>query len=41
VTKNLKVITLEEIQSCLKKWKYRWEHCIEAKGHYFEGDSFE
>lgn len=39
-TQELKAITTEEIQRCFKKWQDRWDHCIEAKGHYFEGDPF-
>lgn len=39
-TEELKAITLEEIQRCFQKWQQRWDHCIEAKGHYFEGDPF-
>ncbi|XP_025405831.1 protein GVQW3-like [Sipha flava] len=39
-TQELKAITIEEIQRCFKKWQDRWEHCIEAEGHYFEGDPF-
>ncbi|KAF0692926.1 protein GVQW3-like, partial [Aphis craccivora] len=34
---ELKAITMEDIQRCFKKWRNRWDHCIEAKGHYFEG----
>jgi len=40
VTQELKAITMEEIQRCFKKWQDRWEHCVKAKGHYFEGDPF-
>jgi len=39
-TQELKAITIEEIQKYFKKWQDRWEHCINAKGHYFEGDPF-
>jgi len=31
---------MEAIQRCYKKWRDRWGHCIETKGHYFESDPF-
>jgi len=37
MTKELKVISMEDIQRCFKKWDDCWEYCIEAKGHYSKG----
>jgi hypothetical protein len=28
-------------QTCIEKWKDRWNRCIQSGGSYFEGDNFE
>jgi len=27
-----------DFQGCFQAWQKRWDHCIRAKGKYFEGD---
>jgi hypothetical protein len=34
----LNIISTEEFQKCFQQWEKRWYKCIEAKGHYFEGE---
>lgn len=42
VTKNIEVDEdySKESQRRFQKWQYRWEHCIDAKEHYFEDGPF-
>jgi len=30
--------TFENFQGYMKSWETRWDRCIHAQGHYFEGD---
>jgi hypothetical protein len=34
----LNTLTLENFQGCMESWEERWDRCIHAHGHYFEGD---
>jgi hypothetical protein len=34
----LNALTEHDFQDALKKWQKRWERCIRAGEHYFEGD---
>jgi len=31
-------LTFENFQGCMKSWETHCDHCIHAKGDYFEGD---
>jgi hypothetical protein len=31
-------LTFENFQGCMKSWETHWDHCVHAKGDYFEGD---
>jgi [histone H3]-lysine36 N-dimethyltransferase SETMAR len=37
VTSALKVISKDGLWHVFEKWQNRWNKCIEAEGHYFEG----
>jgi transposase len=37
-TRQLKAITKSDYQRCFRQWQERWNKCIQAQGHYFEGD---
>jgi hypothetical protein len=37
-TRQLRAITKSDYQSCFRQWQERWNKCIQAQGHYFEGD---
>jgi len=34
----LNTLTLADFNDCFQKWQNRWNHCIQARGDYFEGD---
>jgi hypothetical protein len=34
----LNMLMLEDFNECFQKWQNRWNCCIQAQGHYFEGD---
>jgi len=34
----LDTIPKRDFQGCLQPWQKRWDHCLRAKGEYFEGD---
>jgi transposase len=36
--KQLRAITKSDYQRCFRQWQERWNKCIQAQGHYFEGD---
>ena len=38
VTRQLRAITKSDYQRCFRQWQERWNKCIQAQGHYFEGD---
>jgi len=38
VMKQLRTITKSDYQRCFRQWQERWNKCIQAQGHYFEGD---
>jgi histone-lysine N-methyltransferase SETMAR len=37
-TRQLRAITKSDYHSCFRQWQERWNKCIQAQGHYFEGD---
>jgi len=37
-TRQLRAITKSDYQRCFHQWQERWNKCIRAQGHYFEGD---
>jgi len=37
-TRQLRAITKSDYQRCFRQWQERWNKCIQAQGHYFEGD---
>jgi hypothetical protein len=37
----VRAIPKQTYQTCIEKWKDRWNRCIRALGSYFEGDNFE
>jgi len=37
-TRQLRTITKSDYQRCFCQWQERWNECIQAQGHYFEGD---
>jgi len=37
-TRQLRAITKSDYQKCFCQWQERWNKCIQAQGHYFEGD---
>jgi len=36
--RQLRATTKSDYQRCFHQWKERWNKCIQAQGHYFEGD---
>jgi len=38
VTRQLRAITKSDYQRCFHRWQEHWNKCIQAQGHYFEGD---
>jgi len=38
VTRQLRAITKCDYQRCFRQWQERWNKCIQAQGHCFEGD---
>ena len=36
--RQLRAITKSDYQRCFHQWQERWNKCIQAQGHYFEGD---
>jgi transposase len=38
---DLRAIPKNAFQDCFRKWKKRWERCINSQGEYFEGDKTE
>jgi len=37
-TRQLRAITKSDYQRCFRQWQESWNKCIQAQGHYFEGD---
>jgi hypothetical protein len=37
----LQAIHIQAYQTCIEKWKDRWNFCIQYGGSYFERDNFE
>jgi len=37
--RQMTAITKSEYQRCFCQWQERWNKCIQAQGHYFEGDN--
>ena len=37
-TRQLRASTKSDYQRCFRQWQERWNKCIQAQGHYFEGD---
>jgi len=37
-TRQLRAITKSDYQRCFCQWQECWNKCIQAQGHYFEGD---
>ena len=37
-TGQLRAITKSDYQRRFRQWQERWNNCIQAQGHYFEGD---
>jgi len=37
-TRQLRAITKSDYQRCFPQWQECWNKCIQAQGHYFEGD---
>jgi hypothetical protein len=38
-TRQLQAITKQAYQTCIEKWKVRWNRCVQSGGSYFEGDN--
>jgi hypothetical protein len=38
VMRHLRAITNSAYQRCFRRWQEHWNKCIQAQGHYFEGD---
>jgi hypothetical protein len=38
---DLHAILKKAFQDCFRKWKKRWERCINSQGEYFAGDKTE
>jgi len=36
--RQMRDITKSDFQRCFRQWQECWNKCIQAKGHYFEGD---
>jgi len=37
-TRQRRAITKSDYQRCFCQWQECWNKCIQAQGHYFEGD---
>jgi len=37
-TRQMRAITKSDFQRCFRQWQERWNKCIQAQGHYYEGD---
>ena len=37
-TRHLWAITKSDYERCFRQWQERWKKCIQAQGHYFEGE---
>ena len=37
-TAQLKTLTKEDFQNCLRKWQEWWDKCVQREGENFEGD---
>ena len=37
-TRQMRDITKSDYRRCFRLWQERWNKCIQAQGHYFEGD---
>ena len=37
-TRQLRAIIKRDYQRCFRQWQERWHQCIQAQGHYVEGD---
>jgi hypothetical protein len=37
-TRQPRAITKSDYQRYFRQWQERWNKCIQAQGHYFEGD---
>jgi len=35
----INTLTFDNFQRCMKSWETWWDHCIHARGDYFEEDS--
>jgi transposase len=40
-TRQLQAIPKQAYQTCIEKWKDRWNRRMQSGGSYFEGDNFE
>jgi hypothetical protein len=40
-TRQLQAIPKQVYQTCIEKWKDRWNRCRQSGGSYFEGDNFD
>jgi hypothetical protein len=40
-TQQLQDIPKQAYQTCIEKWKDRWNRCIQSGGSCFKGDNFE
>jgi hypothetical protein len=40
-TRQLQAVPKQAYQTCIEKWKDRWNRCMQSGGSYFEGNSFE
>jgi len=38
VMRQMAAITKSDFQRCFRQWQECWNKCIQAQGHYFEGD---
>jgi len=36
--RQMRAITKSDFQRCFCQWQECWNKCIQAQGHYFEGD---
>jgi hypothetical protein len=34
----LDTLTEKDFQEAFQEWRRRWDRCLDAGGHYFEGD---
>jgi hypothetical protein len=38
VTRQMRAVKKSDYQRCFHQWQEHWNKCIQAEGHYFEGD---